>query len=344
MNEYKITVVIPTYNTGKNLYHLFNSIKNQTIGFDNIEVILVDDNSTDKDTLYILDELSSYENVSVILQSENSGFPGKGRNIGLEKAKGEFVIFSDHDDSYNQEAFNRMYEGITSQNADMLFTNYYKVYPDKKERPKTVFNGENVVVENIDNDLRLFSLSPSIWTKLFRKQFLMDNDMKFLEGMLAEDLEFFIHSLFLSNKTIYWDDFYSYNYSIRDTKDNKSTINLRTKLIFSKMIEGYYEISNLLERLNKEEYYDSVFKNSFVYFITSLIKSELSDDDKKELLISINPLIKKELEFSPNLDERIYTKLTSYLENDEYDNAVSELKKIRRSRKIKDKIKDLFSR
>lgn len=338
----KITVVIPTYNTGNRLYTLFDSIRSQSIGFENIEVIFVDDASTDKDTLAILEKLDYFDNVSVVYLKNNSGFPGKGRNIGLKKAKGEYVIFSDHDDSYNEDAFLKMYEEIVLKNGDAIFTNYINVYPHGEEKEKTVFNGENVEINNVDEDLRLLSLGPSIWAKLFRKDFLTENNISFLEGMLVEDLEFVIHTMFISSKTIYLDDFYSYNYSIRDTDEDKSTIHTRSKLIFSKMIEGYYETYNLLVSLNKLDYFDLVFKNHFVYFLTSLVKSNLSDEDKKELLVSINPLIKKELAFSPNLDEKLYAKLTRYLAEDNFDKVIKELKKIKKGRRIKEKIKRFF--
>ena len=90
MNDYKITVVVPTYNTGDGLYNLFDSIMNQSMGFENVEVIFVDDASTDENTIAILEKLNAFGNVSVIFLENNSGFPGKGRNIGLEKVHGEY--------------------------------------------------------------------------------------------------------------------------------------------------------------------------------------------------------------------------------------------------------------
>lgn len=339
MSKYKITVVIPTYNTGEGLYNLFDSIRTQTIGFENIEVIFVDDNSPDRNTLAILDNLDSFDNVSVVYLKDNSGFPGRGRNIGLRKAQGEFVIFSDHDDSYNEDAFKKMYDEITLRNADLLFTNYFRVFPDKKDKEKTIFNGENIEIDDIEDDLRLFSLSPSIWTKLFRRDFLIENNISFIEGMLAEDLELYIHSILLSRKTIYWDDFYSYNYSIRDSNEDKSTIHLRNKLIFSKMIEGYFKTYDLLERLNRMDYFDLIFRKHFVYFLTSLIKSNISDEDKKELLIFINPLLKKEFMISPNLDEKIYSRLTGYLADDKFDEAIKEINIVKNVQRLKNKVK-----
>ena len=339
MSQYKITVVIPTYNTGESLYNLFNSLKNQTIGFKDIEVIFVDDNSSDQSTLDILDDLSSFDNVSLYYLDENSGFPGKGRNIGLSKAKGEYIIFSDHDDSYNEDAFKVMYDKIIAEDGDLLFTNYFKIINNKKVPVKTVFDSEEISLNSFKDDLRLFSLAPSIWTKLFRREFLIENNINFLEAMLVEDLEFYIHSLFLSKKTIYLDNFHSYNYSIRDNDKDKSTIHLRNKLIFSKMIEGYFKTNDLLEKLNKQQYFDLVFKQHFVYFLTSLIKSKISEEDKKELLIAINPLLKKELEICHNLDEKRYNKLTNYLSKDEYGKAIKEIKSINRKNKLKGLIK-----
>ena len=83
----KITVVIPTYNTGERIYSLFDSILSQTIGFENIEVIFVDDNSSDENTIDILKKLETYDNVSAIFLKDNSGFPGRGAISALKKLK-----------------------------------------------------------------------------------------------------------------------------------------------------------------------------------------------------------------------------------------------------------------
>lgn len=81
----KVSVIVPTYNAEDCLMNAVNSIINQTIGFENIELILVDDNSNDG-TKEILRELSeTHENVISIFLDENTGSPSKPRNIGMEK-------------------------------------------------------------------------------------------------------------------------------------------------------------------------------------------------------------------------------------------------------------------
>ena len=93
MSDYNISVIVSTYNTGDYLNEFLDSIKSQSIGFENIEVIFVDDNSTDSYTLDLLRKMNqSYANVKVEFLNTNSGFPGTGRNIGLNLADADYVI------------------------------------------------------------------------------------------------------------------------------------------------------------------------------------------------------------------------------------------------------------
>ncbi len=340
---YKISVVVATYNSGDFLITFLDSIKSQTLGFDDIEVIFVDDASTDRYTLGLLEEFSKkYSNVSAVFLDENSGFPGTSRNKGLDLASGEYVIFADHDDSYEKDAFEVMYDKIASENADFLFTNYNKVYENEVVREKTPFNGQNIVVDNFKEDLRLFDIGPSIWTKLFKKEFLVRENIRFLEGMLAEDMYVYIYALFKSKKTVYLDDFYSYNYSIRDVDGNKSTIHLRNKKYLASMVKGYEKIDELISMQHLDEYFSNIFKRHFVYWITSLVASDISDTQKRELIVAINPLLKKQVAITPDFDERIYSSLTKPILASDHDQIVKNIGKIKKSRARKNKIKNFL--
>lgn len=335
MEKYKISVVVPTYNSGLFLNAFFDSMMYQSIGFENIEVIFVDDSSDDEYTLYLLNLFDeNFPNVKSIFLDENNGFPGHGRNIGLNLSNSEYVIFSDHDDTYTPQAFEVMYNSANENNADMVITNYFKVFPDMREPVKTVFNGENIVVENVEDDTRLFSIDPAIWCKLFRKDFLIENNISFLEGMLAEDLYFFIVSLFKSSRTVYLDDFYSYNYYIRNVEGDKSTIHIRNKKYLGKMVDGYFETDKFLIENDLTHYYSDIFNMHFVYWITSLIISDISDEEKTDLISHINELLKKNVEIVPGFDERIYSSLTQPILDDDYKKVVSSLNSIKRYRNI----------
>ena len=335
MAKYKVSVIVPTYNSGLFLNAFFDSIMYQSIGFENIEVIFVDDCSNDEYTLYLLklfDE--NFSNVKSVFLEENDGFPGKGRNIGLNLADSEYVIFSDHDDTYVPQAFEVLYNTAVENDADMVITNYYRIFPDEKLKVETVFGGENIVINDITEDTRLFSIDPAIWCKLFKKDFLMEKDIRFLESMLAEDFYFFIVSLFKSSCTVYLDDFYSYNYFIRNVEGDKSTIHIRNKKYLGKMVEGYYEIEKFLIDSNLCEYYVDIFNMHFVYWITSLVISDISDDEKLDLVKSVNTLLKKDVKVMPGFDERIYNNLTKPILEDDYKGIVKTLNTIKRYRRI----------
>ena len=335
MAKYKVSVIVPTYNSGLFLNAFFDSIMYQSIGFENIEVIFVDDCSNDEYTLYLLklfDE--NFSNVKSVFLEENDGFPGKGRNIGLNLADSEYVIFSDHDDTYVPQAFEVLYNTAVENDADMVITNYYRIFPDEKLKVETVFGGENIVINDITEDTRLFSIDPAIWCKLFKKDFLMEKDIRFLESMLAEDFYFFIVSLFKSSCTVYLDDFYSYNYFIRNVEGDKSTIHIRNKKYLGKMVEGYYEIEKFLIDSNLCEYYVDIFNMHFVYWITSLVISDISDDEKMELVKFANNLLKKDVNVIPGFDERIYNNLTKPILEDDYKGIVKTLNTIKRYRRI----------
>lgn len=335
MENYKVSVVVPTYNSGLFLNAFFDSIMYQSIGFENIQVIFVDDCSDDEYTLYLLDLFDkNFSNVKSIFLDENNGFPGKGRNLGIDFSDSQYIIFSDHDDTYNPKAFEVMYNSASENNADMVITNYYKVFPDTREPVKTVFNGENIVVDNVEEDKRLFSIDPAIWCKLFRKEFLIDKGITFLEGMLAEDLYFFITSLFKSSRTVYLDDFYSYNYNIRNVEGDRSTIHIRNKKYLGKMIEGYYETDKFLIENDLTKYYSQIFNMHFVYWLTSLVVSDISDEEKRDLISHINELLKKDVKLVPGFGERLYSSLTEPILNDDYKKVVKSINSIRRYRNI----------
>ena len=101
--KYKISVIIPTFNAEDYLLEAFESIKNQSMGFESIEVILVDDKSSDK-TPDLIKELSKeYENVKSIILEENTGTASGPRNKGIEESSADYVIFLDNDDIYSYD-------------------------------------------------------------------------------------------------------------------------------------------------------------------------------------------------------------------------------------------------
>ena len=197
MSNYKLTVVVPTFNTGIFLHESLGSIINQSIGFENIEVILVDDKSSDPLTLSIIDDyVSKYSNIRVIFLEENSGFPGKPRNVGIDASTSDYVIVMDHDDSYDLDAFKRLYDTIIKEKADVVICNFNQVFEDGIIPFKSSFGDTEIIkIKNINENKNILGIPAAIWTRLFRKSFLKEHNIRFIEGMLAEDVYFGVNAL-----------------------------------------------------------------------------------------------------------------------------------------------------
>ena len=90
---YKISIIVPVFNVEDTLQDAFDSILNQSIGFENLEVIFVDDKSTDRSADIIKEFSERYSNVKSMCLDENSGFAGKPRNTGIENASADYLMF-----------------------------------------------------------------------------------------------------------------------------------------------------------------------------------------------------------------------------------------------------------
>lgn len=110
--KYKVSIIVPIYNAEKYLKECIESIINQTIGFENIQVILVNDGSIDN-SKSIIDEFSKkYQNIDAIYLQKSHSLGGFARNEGIKNAQGQFLMFLDSDDCLRKEACKLMYDMI----------------------------------------------------------------------------------------------------------------------------------------------------------------------------------------------------------------------------------------
>ena len=141
MSNPKISVIVPVYNVEDYLEDALDSIVNQT--FNDIEVLMIDDGSTDN-SRYIIEKYAlDYDNFYAF-HKENEGLPIT-RNYGLKFAKGEYVHFMDSDDFLINDAFQKMYDCASKYNSDVVTTNFYRY-----NNNKTWFH---LISEYVFNDL-----------------------------------------------------------------------------------------------------------------------------------------------------------------------------------------------
>jgi glycosyltransferase involved in cell wall biosynthesis len=253
-----------------------DSVINQTIGFENIELIIIDDNSNDR-TQDILKEFSKkYGNIQIHFLKENSGTPSKPRNIGIENSSSDYIMFLDQDDAYEPGICEKLYKTITKYNTDVVNCNFYNTNLGKKEK-SSILNAKSQTI-NSPNPLIFKSISenyidlhPSIlvWDKIFNKKFIVDNKIKFPDYCAHEDTIFsFIVFMNLKQGIIFLNDFYGYSFNYNEDSESR----LIPKHYIFNLIKGLDYFNNFLKskHINKHDYLlDYLVSVTFSFILNS---------------------------------------------------------------------------
>jgi glycosyltransferase involved in cell wall biosynthesis len=185
----KVSIIIPIYNVEKYLRECLDSVVNQTLR--DIEIICVDDGSTDKSS-DILNEYSAKDSRIVTYFQKNMG-PGAARNQGITTAKGEYILFVDSDDKVFPNLCEKTIIVADREQSDMTFYFYESDYLSNFSKrdniiEKIIHNNPVFKTDEIINkdDLHLFYIT-SPWSKLWRTSFLRDNEILFPYNSGAED-------------------------------------------------------------------------------------------------------------------------------------------------------------
>ena len=178
----KISVLVPVYNAEKYIEKCIKSIINQT--YKNIEIILVDDGSTDSSGK-ICDEYGKKDDRIIVVHQENKGLSG-ARNTGLDIAKGKYIMFLDSDDTFEKDACENLYNEIEKTNADIAIGAHRVLYDSGKIIEKATH--ENSVLEPkivLERILYDDGIDLSAWGKLYKISLF--EDIRFPKGRLFED-------------------------------------------------------------------------------------------------------------------------------------------------------------
>lgn len=287
---YKISLIIPIYNTAPTFEKTFQSIKNQSIGFNNIELIYVDDCSTDNSKEIIQEKINTYENVKYYRTKKNSGFPSRPRNIGINKSTSEYIMFLDQDDVFFENACEVLYNLIVSENADIVSGNYIETINSKSSlldwNMVNIAENEIISIDTVDKNKELLRLNPAIWTKIYKKSFLIENEIYFVNEILIEDVIFVSECLLKSNHIIFI-NMPIVNYLIRahegKSEDEGSLSIAKNKKVLYALVNGIKIFNKMLKQYPQEYHWLAVRHLNF--WMTQFVESNLSRAEKLEILI-----------------------------------------------------------
>ncbi len=311
----KISVVVPIYNIENYLPETLNSILKQSM-IEEMEVLMIDDGSTDN-SINIIDEYAlDYDNFYAYHKS-NEG-PSIARNLGIELAKGEYVMFLDSDDIILPDRCEKLYELAKKNDSDfvgsfgkrltrynfygsLIYNNAYKNIEDKKE---------NVIFEEMPE---------LIWdtfctNKLYKKSFLDENNIRFIPKMKYEDIPFALEAYSLGNNISLTKDT-SYLWRIR--QDNNSSVTQQHQRYENfedriKMIRLCYDMAqkrNFNDKVKRELFFRWINYDLILYLKIFYQFSEKDHLKIIEEIIKILDLVPMELMKGLNSTKKIMYKM-----------------------------------
>ncbi|MBQ7668843.1 MAG: glycosyltransferase family 2 protein [Clostridia bacterium] len=284
--DYKVSVVIPMYNVKAYFKDCMDSLLNQTIGFNNIEVIIVDDHSDDGSFEMAKEYEKKYNNITVTRTEERSKVAGHPRNVGIKLATGKYLMFTDPDDFYTLDACEIMYNAIEEKKADFINANWRNADEDGTPWEKPVFDLEKYKdFEMTMTDYRdsFFVMNSSMCNKIFNREFIMKNNIKCLEGVPAEDAYFTMSSFLVAKKVFYISNII-YNYRQRNNNSLSVSWNC-SREYFSQINTAYKALYEKFVEFNKIDFYRFMYARSSTYMLYKFIDSTLlTDEDRIEIL------------------------------------------------------------
>ena len=319
----KVSVIMPVYNASKYLDRSINSILNQT--YDNLEIIIVDDSSTDNSKDIIKKYASEDNRIRPIYSEINQGV-SKARNIGLNIFSGDYVLFMDADDYITKDAVEIMINKSIKYKADVvdsyhLVINNNKTFLESKPLKEDLVMGDK---SNIEMLTKATYITGKLIDKKLVKDLLFNVDLRRYEDLVFEhELKLKLNNYVLIKDVVYY--YYQVSGSLINTLGEKHTA----------YMDAAKEVMDLYKNESKEvkEKIESLlFTNAFLTGITKIVKNDKNIDD------NVNILKEYLLRFKDVFKTYEDNKMISKFIKNKYNKMVNNDKKIKSFIKLTKKI------
>ena len=336
----KISIILPIFNVGDHLRGGIDSLINQTIGNENLEIIMVNDCSTDGSDKIIDEYAEKYDCCIAIHHEKNSGAAYTPRNTGIDACIGDYIMFLDPDDRYTPDACEKLYNAAKNNDADIAFGRFRRIfeyggkvqksfspyldtlensYPDEEfetanflDVPDFIWDNfverflygktlevtykrdapiDTIHVDNIEQEPDLLKMAPAVWSKIYKRELIMDNDLRFQPFVSGDDMAFSLEALLKAKGIVFLNNFMCYDYYIRDLPDDKSITNTVNVRLLNELMESYIYCRQCTEGFSKEVQTVSVNPH-LLHWTNSWKNSPFTKEENKLLLSKVNKLKK----------------------------------------------------
>lgn len=179
MDDIKVSIIVPVYNTEIYLKECLESLVNQSLK--NIEIIIINDGSTDKSSLIINEYKKIYKNI-IVINTNNVGV-GAARNLGIKKASGQYITFVDSDDFIEKEMYEVLYKIANNTDSDIVISgiNFYyenlEIFNDNKFENEIKYYYRKDILKNFF----MGNVSTYSWDKIYKRDIFCMNNLKYSE-------------------------------------------------------------------------------------------------------------------------------------------------------------------
>lgn len=318
----KVSVVVPVYNTEKYLKRCLNSLVSQTLN--DIEVIVIDDCSTDSSSKILDEYQNNYSNFKVIHNKSNMGI-GYNRNLGVDLSNGEYISFIDSDDWVDTSMYEKMYQKAKEEELDLVICNFHKMLQNENEPIEVISDYiipsfESTNLEASPELLLNVNLAP--WNKLYKKELIKEN--RFPIKLKYEDALFVAKAMADANKIGIVNEKLNY-YLVRSESETTTMdervfdiVEVTKKIVEELKIKSYYEdikeyveawvITNLFRYTIQQKYQkNKTVKNSFIDVVFNYLNENFPKWRKNKIWKNRN-LLKRTIESNKSLT-KIYCTL-----------------------------------
>ncbi len=294
---YKISVIVPVYNDEKYLNRCVDSVINQTIGFENIELILIDDKSTDNTRNIMKDYENNYNNINCIYSNENHG-TGVSRNIALSYATGKYIMFLDNDDYYKSNFCEIMYNEIEGTDFNIVGSKFN--YEPTNENDDLT----SLIINPLEN--RKYLLDIWMWSKIFKKSFIDKYNVK-CSNKIFEDVYFILNCWFNNNGNVkFLPNYCGYYHVLRESPKEKSvSYNFDEKTLI-RMFDGLNYNIDYIKTTKFEYVLSDVITNGLIAVFIVAIQNRIKPDVISDYILNFNKNINVKLEFDEKWAQMFY--------------------------------------
>lgn len=190
----KISVIIPCYNAQDQIRRCIDCLLRQTVGLQQLEIICIDDKSTDHTLDILMEYEAKYPEQILLLPLEQNGKQGNARNIGMQYASGDFITFLDSDDALAADALRHMWECMQKYPCDFVECDYLQTRSHETDDVPPVQKEPQIFNMRDNRTKRIYIMQRGwqtrVWGRLFRRDFLTEHQILFPTGLFMEDIYF----------------------------------------------------------------------------------------------------------------------------------------------------------